>query len=1177
MNTRIPIFAVLLLLAGLVLAVSAVHADVVIPLSGTVSGEVYELTATPTYPSGSTVPPDADISFTFPVPVLVVKDYIIPTLPYVEDWQVGIVRDAHDPRVIHLRPQLSLKKDREQFPHTLKWPAGQVVIWFNGDEVVSEDENYGSWKEYSYLAGKSYTFTVTAQGEQPKILATNPPEGAVVEATAEGCVGQPTIWSHPDQVLKTAFLFEQPIKVIDKTRVKTSGSWGTWEGSIPFDPPDIFGRYMLTLPNIRNIAFYGPAMTGEVTITLLPGAVQTLNGLINDREINLSYKVNPVNIGEFKANPSPGQNQEIPKEPAEEWRARIEGIKVTAPVRGSGAVYVGGDRLRKFTENGMLEWEKIPGHVADEYSLPVIASDGVIYTVFKGDRCYLESYNADGTLRFSVPLPGGEYLAPPAILPDGDIVVVSKWATSGLAYSGGNVITHISPAGFVKSAVRADEIDDEWEIISAESDSVLLALPFAKSSGADFNAVVKIVLPESGVYDISDAPDLVFWSYPITSAEILYDVAGGNDYVYVLKGDSGGNNANLVVLSKTDGRIIKTITIVENNKPEVKAIEKNDPRPITCVSGNDVYVGNYQVNVADGNVVHLGKSVIAVDDNGAKLHFTRGNGRKPVITGNGWEQQLIDDGFYYVVGSCFGSLYVVIDTSRAGQPYLIKYSDQQPQSQPQPVRLEVRPGEATVKVGESVQFYAVAVYSDNSERNVTQEATWSISTPAVASVNVGLATGIAPGQTDVIATWQGLTGTAKLTVVQPQQPAPAIPSGDGGGVAEPEPVKEPQPVKLEVTPKTADLLVGDSVQLEAVLHLSDGSTKGVTRDPATSWKSEAEGVASVGSGPDGGKATGVAPGRAKITATYAGLIDDAAVTVRELTGKVYGYVFDKDDKPVADVRVELHSTPRVAFTDSEGYYEFQDVPFGRHTVLIADTRLEQVQRIDVILDVGGQRIVREGSDRAEVQLARAEREKRVDFVVVPKDTGGTVEIQIGGGDIPPEPPPEPETTPVKPEPSPVPPSVMPQFKPEPEPAPQPEPEPMPEPEITPQPEPEPALEPGPAPEKEKRRIFWYPVLLLLILPFIRRSVNVSVEIRRDPGDVKAVVYRDVRGPKTVKVVAYINGDKHSVFNLDRDGQHVIGITPDSYALVEIKTPGRRNVSRKKTATYGGVLDNVLDK
>ncbi|MBC7345928.1 MAG: S-layer homology domain-containing protein [Clostridia bacterium] len=119
-------------------------------------------------------------------------------------------------------------------------------------------------------------------------------------------------------------------------------------------------------------------------------------------------------------------------------------------------------------------------------------------------------------------------------------------------------------------------------------------------------------------------------------------------------------------------------------------------------------------------------------------------------------------------------------------------SEPQPPAVPQPVRLDLRPPEATVKAGETAQFQTIAIYSDNTEKDVTQEATWTSSDLGVASVVYGLATALAPGQADIAAAWNGLTGQARLTVVEePKPPQPPADSGGSGPTLPPAPAPEP--------------------------------------------------------------------------------------------------------------------------------------------------------------------------------------------------------------------------------------------------------------------------------------------------------------------------------------------------------------------------------------------------
>lgn len=171
---------------------------------------------------------------------------------------------------------------------------------------------------------------------------------------------------------------------------------------------------------------------------------------------------------------------------------------------------------------------------------------------------------------------------------------------------------------------------------------------------------------------------------------------------------------------------------------------------------------------------------------------------------------------------------------------------------PQPVALRVEPPEMTLKVGESGQYKAIATFSDGSEKDVTQEAAWSVSDASVASVAGGLATGLGAGQADVAAAWQGLEGKARLTVVE-----------------EPKPV----PVRLEVRPSEATAKVGETVQYKATAIFSDNTEKDVTAESA--WSVSDPQVASIVSG----LAEGLKAGQVDVSAIWQGLEGKAKLTV----------------------------------------------------------------------------------------------------------------------------------------------------------------------------------------------------------------------------------------------------------------------------------------------------------
>ena len=79
--------------------------------------------------------------------------------------------------------------------------------------------------------------------------------------------------------------------------------------------------------------------------------------------------------------------------------------------------------------------------------------------------------------------------------------------------------------------------------------------------------------------------------------------------------------------------------------------------------------------------------------------------------------------------------------------------------------LQVTPATANVAVGATRQFTATALFSDGTEQNVTNVATWDSNADAVATVNTaGLATGVSAGTATISASFGGDTDTATLTV-----------------------------------------------------------------------------------------------------------------------------------------------------------------------------------------------------------------------------------------------------------------------------------------------------------------------------------------------------------------------------------------------------------------------------
>ncbi len=78
--------------------------------------------------------------------------------------------------------------------------------------------------------------------------------------------------------------------------------------------------------------------------------------------------------------------------------------------------------------------------------------------------------------------------------------------------------------------------------------------------------------------------------------------------------------------------------------------------------------------------------------------------------------------------------------------------------------LEVSPSSAVIDKGEAQQFTAEAYTLAGTTEEVTSSATWAAEDTDIASINEGLATGMAAGMTSITAGFGGISGSALLTV-----------------------------------------------------------------------------------------------------------------------------------------------------------------------------------------------------------------------------------------------------------------------------------------------------------------------------------------------------------------------------------------------------------------------------
>ncbi len=182
--------------------------------------------------------------------------------------------------------------------------------------------------------------------------------------------------------------------------------------------------------------------------------------------------------------------------------------------------------------------------------------------------------------------------------------------------------------------------------------------------------------------------------------------------------------------------------------------------------------------------------------------------------------------------------------------------------------LNVSPNMVSLRMGQTQQLLATAIFSDGQSRNVTNLATWTAADDAIADVTNtggpggpggtrGQVTAIKPGTTTVTATYMGVSDTATITV------SAATLTG------------------INVSPVMTALVVRQQQQLQAVALYSDGGSTNITF--MATWTSSDATVVDVSNGFPRGVITGIKGGSATITATFMGMSGTSSVTVSTAT------------------------------------------------------------------------------------------------------------------------------------------------------------------------------------------------------------------------------------------------------------------------------------------------------
>jgi len=176
------------------------------------------------------------------------------------------------------------------------------------------------------------------------------------------------------------------------------------------------------------------------------------------------------------------------------------------------------------------------------------------------------------------------------------------------------------------------------------------------------------------------------------------------------------------------------------------------------------------------------------------------------------------------------------------------------------VSIAVTPTNPVLGIGVNQAFSATGTFSDGSISDVSSEATWASSTPAVASIDAEThsATTLTVGETTITASVATISGTTQLTVSSASL------------------------ISIAVAPEKSTVAVSGTLALTATGTYSDNSTVDLTQ--SVTWSTNAATSVQVSNGLGSqGVVTGLASGSATVTATLGAVSGSAAVTVTSAT------------------------------------------------------------------------------------------------------------------------------------------------------------------------------------------------------------------------------------------------------------------------------------------------------
>ncbi|GAA4841156.1 hypothetical protein GCM10023310_18810 [Paenibacillus vulneris] len=261
--------------------------------------------------------------------------------------------------------------------------------------------------------------------------------------------------------------------------------------------------------------------------------------------------------------------------------------------------------------------------------------------------------------------------------------------------------------------------------------------------------------------------------------------------------------------------------------------------------------------------------------------------------------------------------------------------------------LLVDPANAILVTGTTKQTKASAVYLDESVKDVTKQATYSSSNPAVATVDAnGLITAKAPGTTTITVTFDGKT-TTQTIVVQDQAPAFNLTFSTS-----PETVVADGNTKVTLNAKATSPNGEPVAGVPVTFHFGNGSTGDITVMTNDQGIASAEYTVPA--------LQGIIPVSEVITATAtdakSGLSQQQSVNMTYMPAAVTGFVMDQvTGKPAAGATVAV-----TADFDGDGVIDFNSTvttgPDGSYVIPVPRGDFTYTMNIETPVQIGNRTV-----------------------------------------------------------------------------------------------------------------------------------------------------------------------------------------------------------------------------